>query len=287
MTSEIQSGLTAHIPATDPGALGPGCILTISYDDRSFAYAVFDRQLSCQALRAMPCKLFERGGREELNDIFNSDQVLAAGYERTELVCNGSFALSPEPLSSMADMAILLKAAHKPQADPGSYHCSRLDAQHACLVWAGSRMTETYFAERLSHVRFRHPGEILIGTMQPALGSRTVYADISKETFYMVAFEGRELRFFNSFEYHSPEDFLYFMALAYEQMGFDMNVDSLVLLGHVEWNSGLVELTRKYVRNASMAKRPEALHFSERFSNIGQHKHYVLFAAALLSKVPA
>lgn len=277
-----------HILPVSTANLLSGCTLTLELQETTLSYAVFNESLECQAFRLIPIKPFHQGGRQQLVEVISADEVLVAPFLRTELVMHAStFTLSPEPLRTEDEIRKLLQVVKPVISDGLSYECHRLVGQDKWLAWGGDKLETEFFSQRFRNIHLRHAGEVLIGALQPGLSGNTFYASLSSQSFEVIAFRGRELRLYNIFHFRSAEDFLYFTALAYEQIHFDTNTDDLVLLGDVAWNSRIVEITRRYVRNVKLSERPEGLRFSERFSNIQPQRHYALFAAALRSNVPA
>jgi hypothetical protein len=67
-----------------------------------------------------------------------------------------------------------------------------------------------------------------------------------------------KIHLYNSYSFHSPEDFLYFIVLAYEQLQFNRELVPLQLTGEVEDGSAIHQLCYKYIREVRFLTRPSA-----------------------------
>jgi DUF2075 family protein len=129
--------------------------------------------------------------------------------------------------------------------------------------------------------------QILIDTAELPIGTRVIHCNLHHEWFELAAFDNRKLGFGNAFTWRSPEDFLYFCAASYEQTGFDMNADELILTGEVEYDDQVVKLVRKYVRNVKVRDETHGITFGSRFSSVRPHRHHTLFASVIVSRIAA
>lgn len=65
-----------------------------------------------------------------------------------------------------------------------------------------------------------------------------------------------KIHLYNSYSFNSPEDFLYFIVLAYEQLQFNRELVPLQLTGEVEDGSAIHQLCYKYIREVRFLTRP-------------------------------
>jgi len=67
-----------------------------------------------------------------------------------------------------------------------------------------------------------------------------------------------KIHLYNSYSFNSPEDFLYFIVLAYEQLEFNRELVPLQLTGEVEDGSAIHQLCYKYIREVRFVTRPSS-----------------------------
>jgi len=81
---------------------------------------------------------------------------------------------------------------------------------------------------------------------------------------------------FNSFEYNTPEDFIYYILFTAEQMGMNPESFKLELLGTITEKDPFFAIAYKYVRHISFF---DVSNLQERnsFTTAQNQKHYILF----------
>lgn len=82
--------------------------------------------------------------------------------------------------------------------------------------------------------------------------SKKMYVHFQRDRFEMIIVQNQKLLLFNSFEYRTPEDIIYYVLFASEQLG--MNPENFVLefLGDIDEQNPYFEIVFKYVRDVSL-----------------------------------
>ena len=111
-------------------------------------------------------------------------------------------------------------------------------------------------------------------------GEKTFFLNIRKEYIDMVVTEGKKLVFFNSFNYKSIDDLIYYVMFACDRLQMNPETVPTLLLGEVERESAIYKLLYKYIRNINFAKRPEVFNFSYVFKEIPAHFYFNIFSLA-------
>ncbi len=83
---------------------------------------------------------------------------------------------------------------------------------------------------------------------------RQVFAHIASSHFEIVVVQNQKLILFNSFEYTTTSDFLYYLLFVAEQLNLNPENFQLTLLGDVSRESDLFEAAWTYVRHVSLAE---------------------------------
>jgi hypothetical protein len=81
---------------------------------------------------------------------------------------------------------------------------------------------------------------------------------------------------FNSFEYQTPEDFIYYLLFTAEQLSLNPEIFQLELLGTITRNDPYYAMAYKYIRNVSFFD-VSVLQERNNFSTAQNQKHYILF----------
>ncbi len=103
-----------------------------------------------------------------------------------------------------------------------------------------------------------------------------VYLSIQQNYFEMILTEGAKLKFYNSFDYKSAADLIYFILFASEQLSLNPNVVEYKILGEIEKESEIYKLLYKYIRNLSFLERNPSYEYSFVLDEISPHFFYKL-----------
>ncbi|MFH1321120.1 MAG: DUF3822 family protein [Bacteroidota bacterium] len=101
--------------------------------------------------------------------------------------------------------------------------------------------------------------------------------------FDVVVLDGKNLILFNSFDYQTKEDFVYYILFVCEQLQLNPENQELVLIGEIEKNSDHYSLLYKYIRNISLGERSDSFEYSYLFNDTPKHFYYNLFSQYLLN----
>jgi len=86
-----------------------------------------------------------------------------------------------------------------------------------------------------------------------------------------------QLKLFNSFNYTTPEDFIYYILYACQHLQLDPETLQLHLLGEIVKDSALFEYTYKYIRNVHFGQRPVEVKIDAAFK-MPSHFYLIYFA---------
>jgi len=100
---------------------------------------------------------------------------------------------------------------------------------------------------------------------------------IQEDRFEIMYQMKGKLHFFNSFPYHSVEDFLYYLLFVLEQLQIDRDQIETTLHGEFEKQSKLYEMLYRYIRHLKLGERPKQLKFSNVLSELPGQYYHLLF----------
>jgi hypothetical protein len=81
---------------------------------------------------------------------------------------------------------------------------------------------------------------------------KLAFVHIQKEHFELVIVKNQELLFFNSFQYTTPEDFIYYLLFTCEQLQLNPETVNVHLLGSCTEDDAIYKMAFKYIRNCSL-----------------------------------
>ena len=152
-----------------------------------------------------------------------------------------------------------------------------LDAKN---IFALPASLKTKLNHKYSNVKYHHASSALIDTLTANNKNQTgkkIYIHIESTHFEILLIEGKNLIFYNSFNYHSTEDFIYYVLFVFEQLQLNPEKTETILLGEVEKSSALYTLTNKYIRNIKFAERTVDSDYSYQLQTLPKHFNFTLF----------
>ncbi|WP_395076510.1 DUF3822 family protein [Flavobacterium sp.] len=79
-----------------------------------------------------------------------------------------------------------------------------------------------------------------------------VFVHTEKDYFQIIVVKNQKLLLFNTFEYKTKEDFIYYILFTLEQLQLNPETIPLKMLGNVTKESEIYQIAYKYVRNVSL-----------------------------------
>ena len=108
------------------------------------------------------------------------------------------------------------------------------------------------------------------------INSPHVFLHLREPLFDLMIFDGRQMIYFNTFSFLTPEDVTYYLIFVLEQLNFNPETIPLVLLGNYEPGDGLSELLPRYVRNVETGRRNESYRYSYMLNQLPSHTFFPL-----------
>lgn len=136
-----------------------------------------------------------------------------------------------------------------------------------------------YLIDQFGPFEYRHTNSILVAKLLDLSGNievKQVFAHFCKNTFEIIIVQNRKLVLFNSFEYQTPADFIYYLLFTAEQLQLNPEYFKLQLLGDISEDSELFRMAYKYVRNVALLD-VSGLQRNNDFSIARNLKHFILF----------
>ncbi|MGB6269593.1 MAG: DUF3822 family protein, partial [Olleya sp.] len=124
-----------------------------------------------------------------------------------------------------------------------------------------------YIFDQFGGFTYKHFSTILIEqllTFEKHSSTSKVYVNISEINFEIIAFNTGVLLLYNTFEYQTKEDFIYYLLFTLEQLQLNPETIDLVFLGAIDEANELYKITYKYLRNVLFGNRMDTFAFAEK-----------------------
>lgn len=136
-----------------------------------------------------------------------------------------------------------------------------------------------YLIDQFGHFDYRHAASILVEKLldlSKNKDEKKVFVHLNATKFEIIVVQNQQLLFFNTFEYQTKEDFIYYILFTAEQLNLNPENFHLQLMGEISEDSALYEMAFQYVRNVSLLDISN-LQNQNSFSTVQNLKHFILF----------
>lgn len=113
-----------------------------------------------------------------------------------------------------------------------------------------------YFIDIFGSFTFQHINTVLVHQFlkkNKNEGNVECLIHIADNHFEVVLLKNNELLFFNSFEYQTKEDFIYYVLFVFEQLQIDPQKQLVTLYGNISINSELYLMAYQFIRFVEVA----------------------------------
>lgn len=136
-----------------------------------------------------------------------------------------------------------------------------------------------FFIDQFGSFEYKHANSILVSKLLVASKNKDdkkMFVQINSGHFEIIVVQNQKLLLFNSFEYKSPEDFIYYILFTAEQLNLNPESFPLELIGNIDTQSDYFKIAYKYIRNVSLID-VEDLRWNNYFSEAENRNHFILF----------
>ncbi|WP_306350373.1 DUF3822 family protein [Flavobacterium sp. '19STA2R22 D10 B1'] len=135
-----------------------------------------------------------------------------------------------------------------------------------------------FIIDQLGSFDYKHVHSVLVTTILDISKNRDdkqVFVHFKNQHFEIIVVQNQKLLLFNSFEYKTPEDFLYYLLFTAEQLNLNPENFKLQLFGDLQEESEYYQLAYKYIRNITLLDS-SLLQRQNNLSSTEILKHFIL-----------
>jgi len=125
------------------------------------------------------------------------------------------------------------------------------------LVFGISKNIQSSLIEKIGHIDFSHHFSSLISTYSlfyTKEGIHSAFIQYHQNKFTLSLFNGKNMIHFNSFEYNSPEDVLYYTYYTMDQFNFSASETAIHVGGAAKESELILNQLQKYSKNIYQLK---------------------------------
>lgn len=192
---------------------------------------------------------------EKIVNYFDSEELLQKPIKNVRVVYyNELSVLIPNSLFSEDHLADYLKFNTRIlQTDYITF--DTIKANESVCVYVPYVNINNFLYEKYGSFEYKHFSTVLIETilnLEKNATSEKMYVHVDRNHFEIIVINQNELKLYNTFEYTSKEDFIYYILFTAEQLQLNPEDFNLVLLGRISKDDELYGIAYKYVRHVSI-----------------------------------
>jgi hypothetical protein len=138
-----------------------------------------------------------------------------------------------------------------------------------------------FFQNKFANAQFYHAGTILLLAWQQKavqFQEAAIFINVIGREFQIAAFQQEKLLLFNTFQFKSAKDFIYYTLLIFDQLKLPTETSKLFLTGEVMRESEIYKILYRYIREIDFLSRPTAFQFNEQFDDQPTHFNFDLYS---------
>ena len=135
-----------------------------------------------------------------------------------------------------------------------------------------------------STINYHHVSSTLIDSLVANNKNQTgkkLYVHVQSTHFEILLIDGKNLIFYNTFNYQSAEDFVYYLLFVFEQLQLNPEKVETFFIGEVEKSSSAYTVANKYIRTIKFGERTDSSDFSYQLQTLPKHSYFTLFNSYL------
>lgn len=192
---------------------------------------------------------------DRLTHQFNTESALKQSFTNVSVVHENELSsLVPKPLFNEEFLADYLKFNSKIlRSDYITY--DQMQANDAVNVYVPYVNINNFLYDKFGEFEFKHFSTIVIEnilSIEKNSIKNKMYVHLSDHHFEIVIVENGQLRLYNTFEFSTKEDFIYYILFTAEQLEMNPEEFPIEIIGNIDENNELFQITYKYVRDVSI-----------------------------------
>lgn len=204
---------------------------------------------------------------DQLKHLFNTENVTQNDYDTITIIHENDLStLVPKPLFNEDCIADYLKFNSKIlKSDFIAFDDILIN--DSVNVYVPYININNFIYDQFGAFTFKHASTVLIEEIlhiEKNTSVPKVYINVSKTHFEIIVIKNTKLIFYNTFEYNTAEDFIYYLLFTLEQLNLNPEVCQLVFIGDIDKDDALHTIAYKYIRHISFGNRNENYTFFEK-----------------------
>ena len=129
---------------------------------------------------------------------------------------------------------------------------SNYEINHVYIPYAN---INNFLIDQFGTFDYRHSSSVLVSKILDSsknIDEKQVFIHVDSQVFEIIVVQNQKLLLFNSFDYSTKEDFIYYLLFTAEQLNLNPESVKVSFLGAVSEHNELFQIAYKYIRHVSL-----------------------------------
>jgi hypothetical protein len=212
-------------------------------------------------------------------DAFNNNPELKDSYDEILVIhSNNLSTFVPEPLFDEHFLGSYLQYNTK-VFDTDFFAFDEIQNYQMNAVYIPYVNINNFFIDQFGTFDYKHANTILVTKILDESKNnddKKMIVNFNPGHFEIIVVQNQKLHLFNSFDYETPEDFIYYLLFTAEQLNMNPENFKLELLGTIAQEDDFYKIAYKYIRNIGIYDVSHLKKYNS-YSTAENQKHFILF----------
>ena len=257
--------------------------LSIQISLDGFSFCIIDKNTnSVNLIKNIPFQKISSTPEKHLKNIeqvFQEEDILNKKYDSLNIThVNDLSTLVPKALFDPKHIDRYLKYSSKTYKNDYIVY-DELENHDIINVYIPFVNINNILLEKYGNFEYKHFSTILVDNLLNIYKYSErphVFVDLQSTHFEIIVIANNKLVLYNSFEYVTKEDFIYYVLFTAEQLKINPEKFELVLSGKIKKNDDFYTIAYNYVRNISLLENRSKYNFSDKYNEETKRQFFTL-----------
>ncbi len=217
---------------------------------------------------------------QNITEIFDTNELLKDKKYHSVSIShtNNLSSLVPKPLFKEEKMSDYLSYNNKTlRHDYFAY--DDLKNHEMVNVYVPFVNANNFFIDQFGGFEYKHFSTVLVESLVDTYKFSLVphmFVNVCEKHFEIVVIADKKLQLYNTFDYNTKEDFVYYILFVVEQLNLNPEELELQLLGNVKKDDELYTMVFNYVRNVSLIENRSKYTFDAQINEEIKREFFIL-----------
>ncbi|MEN8186665.1 MAG: DUF3822 family protein [Bacteroidota bacterium] len=216
---------------------------------------------------------------QNVKEVFEKENLLKNKFAAVNIThINNLSSFVPKALFNEELLTDYLKFSHKVFTNDYLVY-DQISNHDLVNVYVPFVNINNFFIDKFGSFNYKHSSTVLVENLLDTykFSERPhLFVMVNDKHFEIVAIADNKFQLYNSFQYHTKEDFIYYLLFTAEQLQFNPEDLELIFLGNTGINDEIYRITYKYIRNVSFLENRNVHTLNKDISEEEQRKFFIL-----------